>query len=126
MAASEHGSIAHSVTSLQFETWKAQFANGIDLNTADAAALRDYTYYRFQRYANRGTSDYPLWKAIQIDFMNFTVELMTQLDGDTWSFLEEYCYTHGYWIDNDINGTKTQASNFVQSLKTFGRVGWYQ
>ncbi|MCJ1463089.1 hypothetical protein MMC07_001694 [Pseudocyphellaria aurata] len=103
---------------------EALFANGIDLEHADANTIQGYVKYSFRQYANRDIEDRRLWDAIQADFRDFREEHFKMINGSTWDLIKAYCYTHGYWLDHKYGPGKSRATIMLKAVNSDWHKEW--
>ncbi len=93
----------------------------------------------FQGYADKEFEDKPLWRALKIDFKNWTKEYWDVLNGKTWNKILTYCIPCGVWIEESDNQSEVliklvlaptydiylenwDIDHINKVAKTFGRV----
>ena len=57
----------------------------------------------FQGYADEEFEGKPLWRALKIDFKDWTKEHWNALNGKTWKKILTYCIPRGIWIEESNN-----------------------
>ena len=57
----------------------------------------------FQGYADEEFEGKPLWRALKIDFKDWTKEHWDALNGKTWNKILTYCIPRGVWIEESDN-----------------------
>ena len=73
----------------------------------------------FQGYTDEDFEGKLLWKAMKIDFKNWTKENWDALDGRTWSKIIRFCIPCGIWIEDcDDNSSQSKVlMKFVSATK---------
>jgi hypothetical protein len=90
------------------------FCNDIDLDKANHHILNKYVTYWVSQYAAFDIENYDLWICIQIDFVLFIENHLSQLNESIWKILLDYCYSHEYWIDHD--NKRTMSAYFMKTI----------
>ena len=103
---------------------RSLFAQGFDFPMTNHDIINKYAIHKINQYTTADTKDFSLWNGIQVYFEKFEAKHFNKFKSNTWNFLRDYYYMHGYWTGHNFGPSRNQTTIMLKAVQADWNNEW--